>query len=59
MVFDPDVVKFRVKETAVLKKFDARWSEEEIESGEAEAAGGLLEEITVEDGQVTKVWKRD
>jgi hypothetical protein len=64
LVEAPDTVQYRVRVDGVLKKFDCKpdgseWTEEEINSGAAEAAGSLAEVMTIEDGHVTDVWRRD
>lgn len=51
------------KETAVLKKWDAKpdgteWTVEQMDNGEAEAAGALAEVITTEDGVIIDHWVR-
>jgi hypothetical protein len=55
----PDGLDYRIeKEQAVLRKFDGDWTAEQMDSGEAEAAGALAEVITLEDGVIVDRWVR-
>lgn len=49
--------RVRIKETAVLKKFDGDWTDEQIEAGEADAH--ITERIVVEDGTVVEHWVKE
>lgn len=51
------------KEVAVLKKWDCKsdgteWTVEQMDNGEAEAAGALAEVITTENGVIIDRWVR-
>ncbi|HET7110284.1 MAG TPA: hypothetical protein VFI41_05395 [Gemmatimonadales bacterium] len=64
MITAPDGLDYYIeKERAVLKKFDRKddgteWTTEQMDSGEAVAAGALAEVLVLENGEIVERWVR-